>query len=122
MPLRLCPTPGCGNTTTRGKCPSCRREAAREHGPRPYDKRQYKRNRKRVIAGPCQCPGCSECTHLWNTTSCDRIATDADHIIPVSDGGDPVAVTNLRGMCRPCHIERHRKGVRDASVFWYSER
>jgi hypothetical protein len=114
VPLRLCPTPGCSNTTKRGKCLSCRREAARERGPRPYDKRKYRRNRKRVIGQGCECSGCDACTHVWSDTKCDRIAVEADHITPVADGGDPVAVTNLRGLCPSCHEERHRTERRAA--------
>jgi 5-methylcytosine-specific restriction enzyme A len=105
---RLCPTPGCPNVTKRGKCPACRRQAARDRGPRPYDKQKYKRARRRVVSQLCECRGCDACTHVYPTDRCDRVAEQADHVVRLVDGGDPYATSNLRGMCQPCHVERHR--------------
>jgi 5-methylcytosine-specific restriction endonuclease McrA len=39
---------------------------------------------------------------------CDNaISTDVDHIVPLIEGGDEYAMSNLRGLCGPCHWRRH---------------
>jgi 5-methylcytosine-specific restriction endonuclease McrA len=47
------------------------------------------------------CPGI-------NGQPCGHIAEEVDHIVPLSQGGDPYKRSNLRGLCSACHIERHR--------------
>ena len=106
-PQRLCINPGCGNITKRGKCAECRRRAAREKGPRAYDRQRYKRARKRVLAQLCECQGCDECLRM-DAHGCARPAEEADHVIPLKAGGAPFALSNMRGLCRACHKERHR--------------
>jgi 5-methylcytosine-specific restriction protein A len=38
------------------------------------------------------------CTHCHQA-----IATDADHITPISAGGAPYDPLNLQALCAPCH-------------------
>jgi 5-methylcytosine-specific restriction endonuclease McrA len=83
------------------------RRRREEKGGRPYDRKRYKVARRRVVAQPCQCAGCAACTHLGGG-QCGKLAEEADHIKPLEDGGDAFALSNLRGMCRACHVERHR--------------
>jgi 5-methylcytosine-specific restriction endonuclease McrA len=43
---------------------------------------------------------------------CDALADEVDHIVPLSEGGDPYGFDNLRSLCRRHHIERHQGEVR----------
>jgi 5-methylcytosine-specific restriction endonuclease McrA len=36
-----------------------------------------------------------------------RLATEVDHIIPISQGGDVLDEANLQPLCHDCHIEKH---------------
>jgi 5-methylcytosine-specific restriction endonuclease McrA len=52
---------------------------------------------------------CSDCvkavlTALRIPNSWPRDLWEADHIVPRSDGGTNL-ITNLRTLCRPCHVE-----------------
>lgn len=41
-------------------------------------------------------------------TKCGRAGRlEVDHIRPVADGGEAYDESNLRTLCRSCHIERH---------------
>lgn len=40
---------------------------------------------------------------------CKAIATQADHILPVSLGGDMWALDNLQPLCRSCHSSKTRR-------------
>jgi len=31
---------------------------------------------------------------------------ETDHIIPISQGGEPFELTNLQTLCYPCHLEK----------------
>jgi hypothetical protein len=39
----------------------------------------------------------------WRCVLCGAPATDADHIVPRSEGG-PNTLANLRALCHPCHL------------------
>jgi 5-methylcytosine-specific restriction endonuclease McrA len=62
----------------------------------PYKSRQYQRNRRLVLdaaEGRCYWPGCR------------RLATTADHIVPLARGGDHSA-----GNLRPCCWHHNSQG------------
>lgn len=40
-----------------------------------------------------------------------RTAEEIDHIVPLSAGGDPAAVSNMAPICKPCH---RRKTARES--------
>lgn len=40
--------------------------------------------------------------------TCGAPATEADHIIPVADGGARYDVANGQGLCSPCHARKTR--------------
>ena len=37
---------------------------------------------------------------------CGAPATEADHIVPVADGGAMLALDNLQALCQRCHAEK----------------
>src|ERR1035437_517981 len=92
----------CGNwATSKGKCAACLRAKDLQ-----YKDPAYQANRAAVITaagGVCQCPGCGICDG-----DCPLAATTADHIKPLSKGGDH---TQLRAVCMWCNSSR-RDGVR----------
>ena len=45
--------------------------------------------------------------------ACGAPATEADHIVPVSQGGNNNPVTNGQGLCSPCHHTKTRAEARD---------
>lgn len=65
-----------------------------------YDSRLYRKNRRIVLEGSPLCAICRK-----------RRATTADHIVPVSWGGDH-SLENLRPACGPCNFSRGAKGKR----------
>ena len=46
---------------------------------------------------------------LWKCQLCGRYGNEADHIVPVHEGGAWWDPDNLRCACRACNIARHRK-------------
>jgi 5-methylcytosine-specific restriction protein A len=101
MPTRLCSTPGCPNPTTyRGQCAqhSTLRERSSHPNRRVYNKRRWRILRRAIIqANPI-------CTHCHQA-----IATDADHITPISAGGAPYDPTNLQALCSTCHGKKTKR-------------
>lgn len=51
----------------------------------------------------CQCAGCTACT----AAGCNRPSTEADHKIPISQGG-PNTLTNSQALCHNCHWQKTR--------------
>jgi 5-methylcytosine-specific restriction endonuclease McrA len=97
--------------TKRGRCDECRRQYERERSARRrpditqaravqvYHSKRWLMVRKAVLSRDPLC------------VLCDRaISTDVDHIVPMSEGGDEYSLTNLRGLCGPCHWRRHARG------------
>ena len=37
---------------------------------------------------------------------------EVDHIVPIAQGGDPFDLSNLRSLCRGCHLQITGKGNR----------
>lgn len=48
-------------------------------------------------------PLCEECEKRGLTVQADLV----DHILSIEEGGDPMAVSNLRSLCHSCHNKRH---------------
>ncbi len=40
---------------------------------------------------------------------CTGFATEVDHIVPLSRGGHPLDVENLRAACKACNLDRNAK-------------
>lgn len=114
-PPSRCPIPSCRKlTTTKGRCD--------DHQPKPWrnpsaNTKQLTRRQRQlfhdaVIARDPICTCTGDCgTH---TRPCRHPATEADHIIPISDHGARTDITNGRGLCSPCHsvITRHQNIAR----------
>lgn len=49
---------------------------------------------------------------------CTHIATEADHIINVADGGSELDPTNGQGLCRECHNDKTQAEARTARNKW----
>lgn len=69
----------------------------------------YKAARRKVLApDPLWCGWCGgripKHVHYL-----DDLAPTADHIIEISDGGDPTAVSNLQPLHRLCNLEKERQ-------------
>lgn len=69
--------------------------------------------KQRSVAQRKRQPLCEVCLENGRTIA----ATQADHRVPMSEGGDPFAWSNLRSICGPCHrtktgrdIARRRRG------------
>lgn len=98
--LTYCSSPGCGNLTKREKCPICRKRAEARRGTpaaRGYNA-AWRRIRIAFLAAHPYCV----------TDGCNGIATEVDHIRPLSQGGTN-DWSNLRAMCKRCHSRRTAK-------------
>ena len=69
----------------------------------PRDSRAYRARRLEVLA-----------RDQWTCFYCMQPATTVDHVIPIKDGGDPLAYDNLVSCCSTCNS---RKGSRSQGVF-----
>jgi 5-methylcytosine-specific restriction endonuclease McrA len=101
MPTRLCSEPTCPEVAVyRGRCTLHARSNERtikRAGLRIYSTAKWNNTRRAVLfAQPlCAC-------------GCGAIATDVDHIIPLDEGGDPWARSNLQGLAASCHGRKTR--------------
>ncbi|MFE7869748.1 hypothetical protein ACFUYE_05285 [Micromonospora humida] len=107
--LKACPTIGCPELVTTGRCPDCRAEAEARRGTarqRGYDGKHERLFRDKVLRRNPLCV-CTDDTHDHGS-QCLRPSTVADHW-PLSrrelvDAGhnanDP---TRGRGLCAGCH-------------------
>jgi 5-methylcytosine-specific restriction enzyme A len=92
-------------TRDRGICSSCAVDTIRE-----ARRLQYARGANRT----------SLLAH-WGLRNSRKSLWDADHIIPVIEGGDKCALQNIRTMCLRCHRQatlqlRQRKRLQDLRV------
>ena len=69
----------------------------------PRDSRAYRARRLEVLA-----------RDQWTCFYCMQPATTVDHVIPIKDGGDPLAYDNLVSCCSTCNS---RKGSRSQGSF-----
>ena len=69
----------------------------------PRGTRAYKARRLEVLA-----------RDQWTCFYCQMPATTVDHVIPIIQGGDPIAYDNLVSCCASCNS---KKGSRSEGVF-----
>jgi 5-methylcytosine-specific restriction protein A len=113
---RLCIEAGCPNPpTARGRCDEHRKELERERSRRRradpdrgqrvalYHKKRWLTTRSKVLARDPICKVCNQ-----------RLATEVDHIVPLSQGGDPWDLGGLQGICGPCHRVKSGREARGA--------
>jgi 5-methylcytosine-specific restriction enzyme A len=111
-PIRLCLEARCGNKATGlGRCDEHRKQRERERsearrrkaltGERTadavkiYHSQKWLNTRKAVLSRDPICKVCD-----------DALSTQVDHIVPLSQGGDPYALDGLQGICVPCHARK----------------
>jgi 5-methylcytosine-specific restriction endonuclease McrA len=118
MPHKLCSTAGCPNPpTARGRCDFHRKAIERERSARRreatkgvYKTRMWARRRLQVLSRDPICADGRVCGH-------NRLSTEVDHIVPLDQGGERYAMSNLRGTCSDCHQaktaeeNRRRRGI-----------
>jgi len=95
------PCISCGIPAQHTRCSRCERERDRTRRPSPRDRgydAAYRRERARLIGQRCELglPGCT------------IVATTADHVIPVSQGG---AGGHLRPACLHCNSARGNRAT-----------
>lgn len=102
--LKVCPTPGCPELVTSGRCAAHRREAEQARGnatQRGYTGRGHRAFRAAVLDRDPLCVLCL-------TRGVTRLATVADHYPTsrrdlVAAGLDPNDPSRGRGLCHVCH-------------------
>lgn len=107
--LRVCPTPRCANTTTQGRCATCRTQAEHTRGTarqRGYDQRHETGFRPAVLRRDPLCV-CADQTH-GHGPRCLAPSRVADHHPYsrrelVAMGMDPYDPAHGRGICEGCH-------------------
>jgi 5-methylcytosine-specific restriction enzyme A len=57
-----------------------------------YKRKKWETTRRAVLARD---PICKVCY--------DALSTEVDHIIPLTQGGEPYRLDGLQGICSPCH-------------------
>ena len=103
--------PRCPNVaTSRGRCDEHRRDRERERSAqrragersaravKVYHSAKWLRTREAVLGRDPICVVCD-----------NALSTDVDHVVPMSRGGAEYELANLRGLCGPCHWERHAR-------------
>lgn len=104
-PRRRCTTPYCPNPALpRGRCARCEadRDAAYERaGKAIYNTERWRRLTRRLIDERVIC----------QRHTCRARATDVDHVVAITDGGDPWDELNLEVLCHPHHSEKTAREV-----------
>lgn len=107
---RVCPTSGCPELVTSGRCDDCKRKAEAVRGSasqRGYNSPGHRRFRHAVLHRDPLCV-CPEQDHGHESGRCLAPSTVADHH-PLSrreliDAGlNPNSPERGRGLCAPCH-------------------
>lgn len=98
-----CLEPGCPELVRSGRCPKHHAEvdgakdraikARTAEARKVYKTARWQRLRKRVLR---EQPWCQE-------TGCNQMATDVDHIVPISRNGPKFARSNLQSLCHKHH-------------------
>jgi 5-methylcytosine-specific restriction endonuclease McrA len=68
----------------------------------------YEANRRKVIRSADVCAICGEPLDK-NLPKYHPLSVEADHIVPVSKGGDPSAAENLQAVHRRCNLAKGAK-------------
>ena len=120
MPTRLCNEPRCPNPVKPGKSKCIDhyrayerdRSARRRHSGEKsadaiklYHSAKWLNTRRAVLLRDPICKACD-----------NRLSTEVDHIKPLSQGGDPYSLANLRGICNPCHAAKSAQESRQAII------
>jgi 5-methylcytosine-specific restriction endonuclease McrA len=100
VPIRLCREARCPNPATgKGRCDEHRKPIERERSRRRreatngvYKRRKWELTRQAVLSRDPICKVCNE-----------TLSTEVDHIKPLADAGAEYDLTNLQGICSPCH-------------------
>ncbi|MCL2492520.1 MAG: HNH endonuclease [Clostridiales bacterium] len=71
-------------------------------------RQEYERNRRKLLANEDVCAICGQPVDKTLPAS-DLMSAAIDHIIPVSKGGDPVALENLQLTHRKCNRRKSDK-------------
>jgi 5-methylcytosine-specific restriction enzyme A len=104
---RPCASPGCPELVERGYCAAHAGQAtARQYDRARRDDPQrmatnstrWLKLRRMVLARDPVCKGCGEAP-----------STDADHIVPIREGGAAWSLENLQGLCASCHAKKTRR-------------
>jgi 5-methylcytosine-specific restriction protein A len=103
VPLQPCVEPGCSALVVKGRCEEHARErqAELQHrtlGRGVYNTARWKRVRRRVLL-----------RDAYTCRSCGRWGNEVDHIVPIAEGGDPWAMSNLQTLCKGCHSRKTAK-------------
>lgn len=121
-PPRVCSAPGCLRLARASRCERHAREPRtrrRTDADREYDRRRgsaasrgydaaWHRLRAAVLSAE---PRCVRCLDLGRV----RLATEVDHIIPLSRGGERLDPENLQPLCRSCHVRKTAEDRRAGS-------
>lgn len=94
--IRACLEPRCPEPAlVGGRCRLHRRAySGRTHRNRDvYDRKRWRRLRRAVLLAQPLC-------------RCGELATEADHIVPIDQGGAKWARANLQGLCKACHSRK----------------
>ena len=117
MPMnvkRPCAARGCSELVDSGRCETHKRARWREYEAvrPPRDKSFYHsagwlKVRAVVLAAE---PLCRDCK------AADRVvpATEVDHVLPISAGGEPLDFSNLAPLCLSCHSSKTMRENRAA--------
>lgn len=101
--LAPCLEPGCPVLTRKKRCPEheARYEARYARSREVYNDPRWHALRRRVVREEpfCQAPGCNNLT------------TDADHVVPIAEGGAPFDRANVQGLCKKHHSEKTAREV-----------
>jgi 5-methylcytosine-specific restriction protein A len=120
-PFSPCLEPGCPNYAApkgRGRCAEHYRQRERERNQQPrrkasrriYNSKRWKVARSRQLFNHPLCEACL-------ARGVETLASEVDHVIPLSQAGDAWSEENLSSLCKPCHDrksgeeERRRRGL-----------
>lgn len=106
-PKRPCSYPGCPRLTDGQYCDEHRKQRDREYNrygrdeftQNFYNTPEWKFSRIRQLADH---PFCEECLKVGKRTK----ATIVDHIVPIKQGGEKFAPSNLQSLCWSCHSRK----------------
>lgn len=109
-PQRPCSYPGCPNLCDGPYCSDHRTNANKNYDRYQrnqataaiYKSKHWQSTRKKYYEAH---PLCEDCLLEERLTPADEV----HHIIPLSAGGEPYDFSNLRSLCRSCHLKEHHR-------------
>jgi len=114
-PKHPCAYPGCPELTDERYCPEHKKKTDSDynHYERSkerqsfYNSPAWKETRRRQLTAV---PYCEECRREGRLTK----ATMVDHMVPIAQGGERYAPSNLQSLCYSCHS---KKSILEGSRF-----